>query len=584
MAITKMDTVPQGYTWVRDVYPNAKWLGGDEGAIDIGNRKLTSNDYVIVNDKAYFQPVTPGNVWTRDLFPNAEWDAKTKNINLPGLGTITPQQYEGYNGRSYINPTQIASMYAQKANQPLTPETYQNYQGMAESMYRPLYEQQADSFSRLIDTLTNKLNARLASIDASGARAMSGLQQQQTTDAERLARGSIARGTYTSGVSDYEQRRLASDYAPQYGQLQSELAALAGEANASIGGNLADIAAQAKNLERDYMSQVATGAQNLYTQQLGKDQEAYLNFLKLIGVNDERIAAERTNMLNQASAQNQMFGKVTTPEVATGLGVGLETQTLAGRQQSLDEALARAQRFGRVTTQADADILGVDIGASTFEAQNAAANRDMEWKIASGNMAVQREANAANSTYQNFTKDIQAWELTGKAPDTPALKAYGIQPGTPWTGTPTDIINKAKADEVIKAQQQTYIDKAIMIFQDQLVQTAKLDANTAEAVATLVYNNPRQATGMAIFNSNKEALAADKVNIKKMEEILTNLYTQNRGDLTNTLQLNNLENIFNNPNQTYRVPASVNNKTTTTTPTPAPSRTGIPTPTPAPRP
>jgi len=110
MAITKMDTVPQGYTWVRDVYPNAKWLGGDEGAIDIGNRKLTSNDYVIVNDKAYFNPVTPGNVWTRDLFPNAEWDAKTKNINLPGLGTITPQQYEGYNGRSYINPTQIASM------------------------------------------------------------------------------------------------------------------------------------------------------------------------------------------------------------------------------------------------------------------------------------------------------------------------------------------------------------------------------------------------------------------------------------------------------------------------------------------
>jgi hypothetical protein len=77
-----------------------------------------------------------------------------------------------------------------------------------------------------------------------------------------------------------------------------------------------------------------------------------------------------------------------------------------------------------------------------------------------------------------------------------------------------------------------------------LIQTAKIDANTAEAIATLIYNNPKQPTGMAVFNANKEALAADKVNIKKMEEILTNLYTQNRGDLTNTLQLNNLENIF----------------------------------------
>jgi hypothetical protein len=584
MAITKMDTVPQGYTWVRDVYPNAKWLGGDEGAIDIGNRKLTSNDYVIVNDKAYFNPVTPGNVWTRDLVPNAEWNNNDKSITLPGLGTLPQGQYEGYNGRSYVNPTQIGKMYLDKANAPLTPETYGQYQTMAENIYKPLYEQQTGSFNRLIDTLTNKLNARLSSIDVAGNRARSNLQTQEQANAEKLARASIGRGTYTSGVSDYEQRQLNRDYAPQYGQLESELAAQAAEANAGIGGNLADIAAQAKNLERDYMSQVATGAQNLYTQQLGKDQEAYLNFLKLVGVNDERVAAERQNMLNQASAQNQMFGKVTTPEVATGLGVGLETQTLAGQQQAIEGALARAQQFGRVTTQADADILGTKVGASTFEAQNAAANRDMEWKIASGNMAVQREANASNDTYQNFTKDIQAWELTGKAPDTPALKAYGIQPGTPWTGTPADVVAKAKADEVIKTQQQTYIDKAIMIFQDQLVQTAKLDANTAEAVATLVYNNPRQATGMAIFNSNKEALAADKVNIKKMEEILTNLYTQNRGDLTNTLQLNNLENIFNNPNQTYRVPASVNNKTTTTTPTPSPSRTGIPTPTPAPRP
>ena len=584
MAITKMDTVPQGYTWVRDVYPNAKWLGGDEGAIDIGNRKLTSNDYVIVNDKAYFNPVTPGNVWTRDLVPNAEWNNKDKSITLPGLGTLPQGQYEGYNGRSYVNPTQIGKMYLDKANAPLTPETYGQYQTMAENIYKPLYEQQTGSFNRLIDTLTNKLNARLSSIDVAGNRARSNLQTQEQANAEKLARASIGRGTYTSGVSDYEQRQLNRDYAPQYGQLESELAAQAAEANAGIGGNLADIAAQAKNLERDYMSQVATGAQNLYTQQLGNDQEAYLNFLKLVGVNDERVAAERQNMLNQASAQNQMFGKVTTPEVATGLGVGLETQTLAGQQQAIEGALARAQQFGRVTTQADADILGTKVGASTFEAQNAAANRDMEWKIASGNMAVQREANASNDTYQNFTKDIQAWELTGKAPDTPALKAYGIQPGTPWTGTPADVVAKAKADEVIKTQQQTYIDKAIMIFQDQLVQTAKLDANTAEAVATLVYNNPRQATGMAIFNSNKEALAADKVNIKKMEEILTNLYTQNRGDLTNTLQLNNLENIFNNPNQTYRVPASVNNKTTTTTPTPSPSRTGIPTPTPAPRP
>ncbi len=585
MAITKMDSVPQGYTWVRDVYPNAKWIGGDEGVIDIGNnRKMTANDYVIVNDKAYFNPISQGNVWTRDLIPNAQWNQKDQSITLPGLGTLNRNQFDLYNGRSYVNPTQIAQMYADKANAPLTPETYSQYQTMAESMYRPLYEQQTDSFNRLIDTLTNKLTARLSAIDASGARARSNLQSQEQANAEKLAKASIARGTYTSGVSDYEQRQLNKEYAPQYGQLESELAAQAAEANAGIGGNLAEIASKAKDLERDYMSQVASGAMGLYTQQLDKDQEAYLNFLKLIGVNDERIAAERQNMLNQAAAQNQMFGQVTTPDVAKSLGVNVGTQTLAGQQQAIEGALARAQQFGRVTTQADADILGVDIGASTFEAQNAAANRDMEWKIASGNMAVQREANAANSTYQNFTKDIQAWELTGKAPDTPALKAYGIQPGTPWTGTPTDIINKAKADEVIKAQQQTYIDKAIMIFQDQLVQTAKLDANTAEAVATLVYNNPRQATGMAIFNSNKEALRQDGVNVKKMEEILNNLYTQNRGDLTNTLQLNNLENIFNNPNQTYRVPASVNNKTTTTTPTPSPSRTGIPTPTPAPRP
>ncbi len=543
MAITKMDKVPEGYTWVRDVYPNAKWLGGDEGAIDIGGRKLTSNDYVMVNDKAYFKPVTPGNVWTRDLVPNAQWN-KDKSITLPGLGTLQPGQYEGYNGRSYVNPTQIASMYADKANAPLTPETYQTYQGMAESMYKPLYEQQSDSFSRLIDTLSNKLNARLQSIEAYGNRAQTNLQTQEQANAEKLAKASIARGTYTSGTADYEQRRLASEYAPQYSQLQSEIAGQAAEANAGIGGNLADIAAQAKNLEKDYMSQVAQGAMGLYTQQLSKDQEAYLNFLKLIGVNDDRIAAERTNMLNQAGAQSQLFGKITTPDVAKGLGVGLGTQTMAGQQQALEGALARAQLNGKVTTQADADLLGVKIGASTFEAQNAAANRAMEWRIASGNMEVQREANATTKTFQNFTKDLQAWELTGKAPDTPALRAYGIQPGTPWQGTPTDIINKAKADEVVNQQKQVYLGKAINVYTNQLVNTAKIDTNTAEAIATLIYNNPNQATGMALFNANKQALQDDKVNVAKMEEILNNLYKMNNGDLTQILQLNNLQNIF----------------------------------------
>jgi hypothetical protein len=516
MAITKMDTVPQGYTWVRDIYPNAKWLGGDEGIIDVGNnKKLTSNDYVLVNDKAYFNPVTPGNVWTRDLVPNAQWNNKDQSISLPGLGTLDRNQFDLSNGKSYVNPTQIAKMYADKANAPLTPETYGQYQTMAESLYKPLYQQQTDSFSRLIDTLSNKLTARLSAIDASGARARSNLQTQEQANAEKLARGSIARGTYTSGVSDYEQRKLAGDYAPQYSQLESELAAQAAEANAGIGGNLQEIGSMAKDLERDYMSQVASGAMGLYTQQLDKDQEAYLNFLKLVGVNDERIAAERQNMINQASAQNQMFGRVTTPEVATSLGVGLGTQTLAGQQQALESALARAQQFGRVTTQADADILGVKVGASTFEAQNAAANRAQQLKIA-------QASQTSSETTATLNKDLTMWELTGKAPDSAALKAYGVQPGTPWTGTTADQAQKIKDQVVIDADKEE---------KDRLAKAAEYktkyglkDDNTAEAAAIIFESVSDRNSALTKINTNEKQLIADGVDVTALRRMVDTLY------------------------------------------------------------
>lgn len=212
----------------------------------------------------------------------------------------------------------------------------------------------------------------------------------------------------------------------------------------------------------------------------------------------------------------------------------------------IDAALARTQEFGKVTTQEDADVLGIPVGSSNFAAIEAAANRQADMdklqkqldasaaesaadrasreRISSNELSARAAERAAQREQDSFNKDMKIWEMTGKAPDSVALKKYGVTAGTAWTGNALDQMQGIKAE-----QAKTEYDKQKKFEQDventkQLFSdTMKLDDNTAEAIAMILTNDNR-ASAIAKFNENKDALAKEGVDLATVEKAINIRY------------------------------------------------------------
>ena len=207
-------------------------------------------------------------------------------------------------------------------------------------------------------------------------------------------------------------------------------------------------------------------------------------------------------------------------------------ETIASLNARISNALNSVSVMGKVTTQEQADLLGVPIGSSSQAAKQAAAdlqqqmemfNREMGYKQASLN--VQRQGQAASDMLTNFNKDLTIWEATGKAPDTAAMRHYGITPGTPWSEsssmTAQQKLQEAQASlELIGAEEELQFQNRATNFMN----THNVNRPTAEAALLIIDQATDLNSAKSIAQAQKSALTAEGVNIDSLSSTLQKYY------------------------------------------------------------
>lgn len=248
-----------------------------------------------------------------------------------------------------------------------------------------------------------------------------------------------------------------------------------------------------------------------------------LNTLINMDANNRQMGFNEYN----AGIQNlSNLAQLTQNQINSNREYDLETQklNLNRMQTEIEAALNRSSQFGRVTTATDAAILGVPVGTPTYEAEEAARERAHEVQIEKDRIAAQERMNNADiasreriasqdravqwarinneNTLDNFSKDMQIWQATGKAPDTPAMKHYGIQPGTEWRMMNSEKLNELKA----KIEQDEIASSQEMMSKLPIIQAAY---GTDQLTATAIYGaweNPTLEAAIADFKANQPAL------------------------------------------------------------------------------
>lgn len=337
--------------------------------------------------------------------------------------------------------------------------------------------QPVDEVGQLLEELRGKMNEEYTppeTPDWNDAQAMADDQLGGEYDkaAKELSRlidlDTERRGIFNSPVA-------SSIVANKQGDLQTERES-----------NIAKLARVIMSEERANINQQHQIAQNWKQNQLS-NLSSLLGFLSNRQIAEAGITGnykgQQTMEAKQIDIDNRFKAANAEMQQAQLTGVYQGNPTLQARAQSLQEygtkleaALARANQFGKVTTQEDALLLGVPVGSVTFAAQEAAANRKVQY----AQLAASNRAASSNNILANFNKDLQVAELTGKFPNTPAMQQYGLA-GKAYTGDA-----KEQAEEAAAASAKEEQGK-LQFAAEQIKQTYSLDNNTAAALANLKY-------------------------------------------------------------------------------------------------
>ena len=405
-----------------------------------------------------------GTQWIRDLVPNVSWDDTTKSVVLPDGKKIDKTGYTLVNNKAYVTPESVAKYTTPPVPQPeaMSPEKFQEYYNKYTGMYQPVLDNQTERLNNLITTLQSKLAANINSINAQGETSQRRLENQETEASKTLRNQAIARGTYTSGVADYQQQQLAGDYAPEYADLANSIAAMIGSANVDANANLQEIGQQKTDLENNFTTNLMNFMNSMMAQDLASQQQVWQN-AQDIKLNESTI--------NQAA---------------------------------LSEALSRTQMFGKVVTARDAQLLGVPIGTLSADAQLAASSlRAGSYGGGGGGGTGGGGTNTLNldgmdtDTQRAVNAAMEIWEITGKAPAGVLQTLYGIEVGTPFDSTLVES-TATVANWVSKIKSKV---------------PGIRDIDNKWAASSLTDANGTVSAAIAIVNANKDAIKAQGGNV-----------------------------------------------------------------------
>jgi len=133
---------------------------------------------------------------------------------------------------------------------------------------------------------------------------------------------------------------------------------------------------------------------------------------------------------------------------------------------------------------------------------------------------------------EQFEQDLKVWELTGKAPNTPAMKKYGVTPGTVWSTTILNEVEVYKQEQEIKeVKEEKKFSEQATSYQDYFGNSKAgkqasipgMNASTAEAVAMLATNTDRNSA-LNKLNANSKALEGEGVDITQLTKAINILY------------------------------------------------------------
>jgi len=483
--------IPYGTKWIRDLVPDVTWDASTQSIILPSGQVLPKSMYTIVDSKAYVRPedilnytnkpatpttqtvqpqtatsVPSGYTWIRDLVPNVSWDATNKSITLPTGDVLPYNMYTMVDGKSYVNPYALANYYAPK---PLDDQALQGYIERARGIYQPTIDNQYERINNLIATLQNKLEASIQGIESQGEIARGNLARQQTADSNQMRNRSIARGTYTSGVADYEQGKLAGEYAGRYSDLESAVASAIASANADISGQMSDLSYQASTIEDQFLDRI-------------------MNLVSSLVQQDTAAQTDQYNRIIQAAEANR-----------------------SQNAMDIEAAIARTEMFGRVVTEADAKALGVPIGTPSYQAltdQRALTNQ-RAIQTNQPNQPITEEIDLYNMTpdqQRAFNAALDVWERTGTAP-TGILQNFGVEAGTGYTP-------EIRAELQAMERQA----EALKLIEDRKVQGSRVSKEIA--ADCLSQTNYNRAAALNLLRSQRDSLIAAGYDVKEIERII----------------------------------------------------------------
>lgn len=375
-----------------------------------------------------------------------------------------------------------------------------------EALTQQLQEQQSQpsEIDNLIDLLTQLGQQPIPrmSFEEAQQRAGSELNPMYEDAARRLMQALNAdmeqRGIYNSplasGIMTEKQGQLFND----------QIAAIAQRANELI-QNDAEMSLQEKQLRSNTLN-------NLLSSLIGRE----VNLANITGIyNGQPTFANQQFQAQQALAEAELTGFLNGTQTLAGRAFDLQAST-----QALNNALNIVESLGQVTTQAQADLLGVPIGTPSWQARNAAEQRahelqmfNLEMGLKRQSMALQAEANRQSQLLADFNKDMVIWETTGSAPDTPAMRYYGITPGTPFSPeakqSATEKLQETLARiELIGAEEELQFQNRATNF----MKAYGTSRGVAEAALIIIDQTSTFNDARSMVNAQRSALTAEGIN------------------------------------------------------------------------
>jgi hypothetical protein len=371
---------------------------------------------------------------------------------------------------------------------------------------------QIDSITSLLQSLASSTPSYM-SYDQANSQAAAELGPQYANAATTL-RNSLDLDAEKRGI--YNSALGAGIMAENQGKLSNEqVSATAARAN-EIMQQDRTTALQEKQLQSDTLSKLLSSLMGYQVDVSG-----------LTGTyngQDTLAKGELTGTLNGqstlASKQLEIQKALQEAEI-TGTYNG--QQTLDARKLAADtlnnqitQALQTVESLGYVPNQTIASILGVPVGTQSAQAKQAAAS--LQATIRGQNISA--AGTAASNSVANFSKDMAIWEATGVAPDTPAMKYYGIAAGTPWNSQ-AGMTAKQQLEEMTAQEEIDHINQST-----NLMKQLGIDRNTAEAVALITGQASDFSKASTIVNSQSAALTAEGINTTSLLSALKSYYAQ----------------------------------------------------------